>query len=323
MSDGRVVKGGTVPDMYGYHNNMKFSTKDKDNDTCGGSCSTSYGNGAWWYGCCWAGNFWGKNGSGHTQYTSNPYWRSSGGEYYSWGAIYVKNNGSAGDGSTKEKAAASCKKIRDDKLSRGNGVYWIDPTGGDVSDAFQVYCDMTSDGGGWTMVLKINGADGTFTQGSSYWTNDTLLNVNNIAEDAVNSKFKSYTNLAFGEVLLKMKTGDAWRTMVIPKVGNSMKAVMAAGYHNTGKGRAAWLNMVPGSAAQNNCGVEGFNNYNGGARGNVVRLGVSYNQENDCRTCDTCIGIGCTSKAAGNWVGCCNGTNGNRNISSIAYLYVR
>ncbi|CAI9556781.1 unnamed protein product [Staurois parvus] len=44
------------------HDNMKFSVKDKDQDTnAAGNCATSYG-GAWWYGACFASKLNNKNG---------------------------------------------------------------------------------------------------------------------------------------------------------------------------------------------------------------------------------------------------------------------
>ena len=61
------------------------------------------------------------------------------------------------------QAAKTCRDIQQNRTDAPSGQYWLDPDGGNSSNAFLGYCDMDTDGGGWTLVWAY-----TFTDFASF-----------------------------------------------------------------------------------------------------------------------------------------------------------
>mmetsp|Transcript_20234 Transcript_20234/g.64589 ORF Transcript_20234/g.64589 Transcript_20234/m.64589 type:complete len:835 (-) Transcript_20234:188-2692(-) len=60
------------------------------------------------------------------------------------------------NGESAEMAAVSCKAIQLLFPDSEDGLYWINPSQGPAKEtAFQVYCDMTEDTGGWTQLANV------------------------------------------------------------------------------------------------------------------------------------------------------------------------
>jgi hypothetical protein len=110
-----------------------------------------------------------------------------------------------------------CAQLRLLAQSLGSGAYTIDPDGafGPIAP-FAVYCDMASDGGGWTLTMK---ADGTannanaaqFKFGASTWTTTTKTDPNYAFNQAnpdfatkVSAKYMSFNTLPYTQVRLGM-----------------------------------------------------------------------------------------------------------------------
>ena len=80
---------------------------------------------------------------------------------------------------------------------------------------------------------------------------------------------------------------------------------------------------------QRNCNREGFNMVSDGFptnRNQHVRIGIIANNENQCNSCDSSIGLGGDGRygqeSSGN-VARYGGDNGNRNTATWGYVFVQ
>ncbi|WP_374000227.1 fibrinogen-like YCDxxxxGGGW domain-containing protein [Bdellovibrio bacteriovorus] len=74
-------------------------------------------------------------------------------------------------------SCTSCLDILNSNGSEGDGVYYVDPTG---SSPFPVYCDMTTDGGGWTRLFRHNIAGGYFADAADALTKNATTPTANL-----------------------------------------------------------------------------------------------------------------------------------------------
>ena len=147
------------------------------------------------------------------------------------------------------------------------------------------------------------------------------------------TKLASYWNTPFTKICLGMTVNGDSKWIMLDYEASSLYSVIADGhYRNTSAGREAWKSLIAGSSLQQNCNQEGFDSSTGvDGQWISVRLGYIANNQNNCRTSDSCIGFGISYKGCngevyditcGNIALCGGNGNGKKLTAAFGYIFV-
>ena len=115
----------------------------------------------------------------------------------------------------------------------------------------QVFCDANE---GWTLIMKIDGNQQTFTYRSGLWSNKETFQPTNLDLDDKEAKLTSYWTLPFTELRLGMKVDGTIRWIILSYSASSLYSLIADGkYRSTSIGENKWRNLLPTSSLQDNC----------------------------------------------------------------------
>lgn len=108
------------------------------------------------------------------------------------------------DGLTPQTASTSAYQIKQDYPASTDGFYWIKNANINSGNPFKIYADMTTDGGGWTLLVK----------NSSYvgwnYNNSTALNISNpftTNGEIISTSSPNYSILGWADYIKKSSTG--------------------------------------------------------------------------------------------------------------------
>merc|ERR1711934_1205564 len=164
------------------------------------------------------------------------------------------------------------------------------------------------------LAMKIGASDHQFWYADAKWSNSDLF-------DNGSSQKTDLFNQKSGSITIKdTSTGNEihWEHGLDASLHDLFN-----GHHiDSGIALETWHNWIAGSAGQNHCNRQGFQARDDSSW-RPVRFGLIMNQENDCGTPDTSIGIGLnTGCTAGAECGCCQNFGSCSNNCREVEVYV-
>jgi len=181
------------------------------------------------------------------------------------------------------RVAQSCAEILLHFPGSADDVYSIAPGS---TKPFSAVCDMTRDGGGWTLLLKATG-DATLKYSASAWTDASLLGATDLTTQPGNAKYQSFLSLPVTTLRGEL---DGFRYTKAFAGPTAQQIFLGSADYVSGF--PTFPGDAPSWSTQANCRIFGVNTPFPHTR---IRFGWSANEQEDCTSNDTAIGLGLMS----------------------------
>ena len=182
---------------------------------------------------------------------------------------------------------------------------------------------------GYQLALEIDGSSNLAVYDWSGWTDGSLYDTDG---NVKTSAFFEQTTMV--KLEMTSSNGDVNSIELQLDTPQSLQELFLSSFTETDAAISDWHALIADAGYQPNCNYQGFNlacygstcqAWQGSDNGDRMRLGIYFNEQDDCTTSDTSLGIGNSNYAAGNYAAsaCSSGDCSNKyDVTARLFVFI-